>query len=94
MGGKGASGMGGAAGIGILRCAQDDGKNKQPQKQTTAKNQSKTDNGESQNKGNGRSRSPSGMTTKKSNSNCEYRGLSAARRTMMPSAASVEMAWS
>jgi hypothetical protein len=33
FGRKGASGMGGAEGIGVLRCAQDDSKNKQLQRQ-------------------------------------------------------------
>jgi hypothetical protein len=51
--------MGGAVGTGVLRCAQDDGKNKQQQEQTTAKtSRGKTSNGKN------RSRSPLGMTTK------------------------------
>src|ERR1700722_8278801 len=35
VGWKGARGMGGAEGTGVLRCAQDDSKNKQRQEQTT-----------------------------------------------------------
>src|ERR1700722_6156 len=34
---KGARGMGSVSGTGVLRCAQDDSRNKQRQKQTTAK---------------------------------------------------------
>jgi hypothetical protein len=57
-----------------LRCAPDDRKNLQKQRQ-------------------GKSRSPSGMTTKETTTTAKakYRGLSTARRTIRPSAASVEM---
>jgi hypothetical protein len=89
FGWKGAGGMGGVGGTGVLRCAQDDGKNKQRQEQTTARTNNSKDN----------SRSPAGMTTKEATATAKimkpqgakYRDLSTARRTMRLSVAAVEM---
>src|ERR1700722_13678527 len=107
--------MGGAEGTGVLRCAQDDSKNKQSQRQEQAtartsngKNKqrqrgmggkvravwavlrvpgsfaalrmtAKTNNGDDNRKN--RSRSPSGMTTKKSNRKNRQRQEQATART-------------
>jgi hypothetical protein len=64
---------------------------RQPQQQIPFGDDNQRGNGNSNGNGNGNSRSPSGMTTKEATATAKYGGLSTSRRTMTPSAASVEM---